>query len=748
MPPSGVLRVVLDRPLRTSLDYRPPAGRTLGDVPAGVRVRVPVGRAQAVGLVVEHAARSDVDPAKLRDVLEVLDDAPVLEGELLALLRWTAEYYHHPPGEVLFGALPVALRKGGTALAREQVATLSETGREAANSDGEALKRAPRQRELWRWLLANGGRGTASALDAALQGWRSPAQSLAARGWLVLGEQAIGRTAAGSDAGAAPPVAQVAPPLTDAQTAVVAAIDGSVGRFAPILLQGVTGSGKTEVYLQSVAATLARGQGALVLVPEIGLTPQLVERFRSRFGVPIALLHSALGDGERLAAWRSAWSGEARIVIGTRSAVFAPVHALGLIVVDEEHDSSYKQQEGGCRYSARDLAVRRAQLLSIPVVLGSATPALETLHNALQQRYRRFLLPRRDDQAAAPRLALIDLRTQSVHAGLSGAATQAMQRHLEAGGQVLVFINRRGYAPTLLCTSCGWIAPCQQCDARMTVHQQAGRLRCHHCGADEPLPERCPRCGFAVKSVGQGTERVEASLSEVFPDHKLVRLDRDTARSATQIEAVTGAVLSGEARILVGTQMITKGHHFPDVTLVVVLNADQGLFSTDFRAAERLAQTIVQVAGRAGRAERPGEVLIQSEYPEHPLLLQLLDKGYEGFAESALAERAAAHWPPFGRIALLRASARDAAPAVAFLRAARRLSGMENNDPSAPVRVLGPVPAAMARRAGRHHLQLLVESAERAALQTLLRRWIPRIEELPEARRVRWSLDVDPLETQ
>ena len=392
--------------------------------------------------------------------------------------------------------------------------------------------------------------------------------------------------------------------------------------------------------------------------------------------------------------------------------------------------------------------MRRAQQRAIPVVLGSATPALESLHNVQQQRYQRFLLPRRDDQPAAPRLALIDLRTQSVHAGLSGAATQAMARHLQAGGQVLVFINRRGYAPTLLCTSCGWIAPCQHCDARMTVHQQAGRLRCHHCGADEPLPERCPRCGFAVKSVGQGTERVESALAEVFPAHRLVRLDRDTARSAKQIEAVTGAVLRGEARILIGTQMITKGHHFPDVTLVVVLNADQGLFSTDFRAAERLAQTIVQVAGRAGRAERPGEVLIQSEYPEHPLLQQLLDKGYEGFAESALAERAAARWPPFGRLALLRASAREAAPAVAFLRAARRVSGLEANAPQEPVRILGPAPAAMARRAGRHHVQLLVESAERAALQSLLRRWLPRVEELPEARRVRWSLDVDPLETQ
>ena len=741
---ASILRVVLDRPLRTALDYLPPAGRMATEVPAGARVRVPVGRSQAIGLVIEHAARSEMDPARLRAVLDVLDVIPVIDSELLALLRWTAEYYHHPPGEVLFGALPTALRKGAHSQALEQQLVLSDAGHAAAHDDAAALRRAPRQRELWRSLLAAGGTASATTLDATLPGWRPAAQALGERGWLSVRQRAVQPAIAAETS----VTHATLPALTAAQSAVIAAIDAGAQRFAPILLQGVTGSGKTEVYLQAVAATLARGRSVLVLVPEIGLTPQLVERFRGRFGVPIALLHSALGDGERLAAWRSAWSGEARIVIGTRSAVFAPLHELGLIVVDEEHDSSYKQQEGGCHYSARDLAVRRAQQRAIPVVLGSATPALESLHNVQQQRYQRFLLPRRDDQPAAPRLALIDLRTQSVHAGLSGAATQAMARHLQAGGQVLVFINRRGYAPTLLCTSCGWIAPCQHCDARMTVHQQAGRLRCHHCGADEPLPERCPRCGFAVKSVGQGTERVESALAEVFPAHRLVRLDRDTARSAKQIEAVTGAVLSGEARILIGTQMITKGHHFPDVTLVVVLNADQGLFSTDFRAAERLAQTIVQVAGRAGRAERPGEVLIQSEYPEHPLLQQLLDKGYEGFAESALAERAAAHWPPFGRLALLRASAREAAPAAAFLSAARRVSGLPANAPEEPVRILGPAPAAMARRAGRHHAQLLVESAGRAALQSLLRRWLPRVEELPEARRVRWSLDVDPLETQ
>jgi primosomal protein N' (replication factor Y) len=446
-----------------------------------------------------------------------------------------------------------------------------------------------------------------------------------------------------------------------------------------------------------------------------------------------------------LAAWRSAFTGDARIVIGTRSAVFAPLTRIGLVIVDEEHDSSFKQQEGGCRYSARDLAVRRAQQCGAPVVLGSATPALETLQNVESGRYQRLLLPRREDQAAAPRLALIDLRTQSVSAGISGAVIQAMERHLGAGGQVIVYINRRGYAPTLLCTSCGWIAPCHACDARLTVHQGAQRLRCHHCGADERLPERCGRCGFAVKPVGQGTERVEATLTALFPQHALLRLDRDSARTGVEMEAVMQAVLSGAARILVGTQMVTKGHHFPGVTLVVVLNADQGLFSTDFRAAERLAQTIVQVAGRAGRAERAGEVLIQTEYPDHPLLQGLLAGGYAAFAASALAERAAARWPPFTRIAILRASGRSNEHAMDFLNAARQ-AGDSGRD--AKVRLLGPVNATMARRAGRFHAQLLIESTDRGHLQRFLHRWIAVVEALPTARRVRWALDVDPLDTQ
>jgi primosomal protein N' (replication factor Y) (superfamily II helicase) len=480
-----------------------------------------------------------------------------------------------------------------------------------------------------------------------------------------------------------------------------------------------------------------------VLVPEIGLTPQLVARFAARFDAPMALMHSALTDQERLSAWRRAFSGQARLILGTRSAVFAPVPELGLIVVDEEHDASFKQHEGALRYSARDLAVVRASHAGVPVVLGSATPALETLQNVAAGRYTRLRLERRTAQAQPPRLVLIDLRTSAVQGGIATPAVLALERHLQAqDGQALVFLNRRGYAPTLLCTGCGWIAPCRECDARLTVHQGAARLRCHHCGADQALPQRCPVCGFAVKAVGQGTERIEETLAALFPEVRIARLDRDVVRRRGDLEAVVQRVASGDARILVGTQMVTKGHDFPNLTLVVVLNADQGLFSTDFRAPERLAQTIVQVAGRAGRGARPGEVLIQTEFPEHPLLRNLLAAGYEGFATAALEERAAAAWPPFSRLAAVRDSAPTAAAALAFLSEARQLAAA----PPRGVRLLGPVPAAMAKRAGRYHAQLLIESPERARLHAFLQTWLPQVAELKSARAVRWSLDVDPLE--
>jgi primosomal protein N' (replication factor Y) (superfamily II helicase) len=737
----AVLRVAIDAPLRQPFDYLAPPGLTPAAIPLGVRVRVPVGQREAVGIVVEHADQSQISVSALKPVHQVLDITPVVDRVLMQLLRWTADYYHHPLGEVIAAALPKALRDGAPAAARIELWQASVAGRDALAA--QAAPRAPKQQALLALLAARPQGQTAAELAAQLPRWREAARALLVRGWIECIEinAAVVPRPAGPVAG--PAAGQAAPVLSAAQAVAVEQIDASAGGYAAWVLQGATGSGKTEVYLQCAARALARGASVLVLVPEIGLTPQLVQRFRERLEVDIAVLHSALGDAERLAAWRDAHTGRARVVLGTRSAVFAPLPQLGLIVIDEEHDSSYKQHDGGCRYSARDLALVRAQQAGIPVVLGSATPALETLQNLIEGRYRGLALPRRDDQALAPRLALIDLRAHSVQQGLSAPVVDAMRRHLSGSGQVLVFINRRGYAPTLLCTACGWIAPCHSCDARLTVHRASGQLRCHHCGAMEALPERCLRCGFAAKPVGQGTERVEESLRELFPDQALVRLDRDSASRPEELEAIISGVLTGATRILVGTQMVTKGHHFPGISLVVVLNADQGLFSTDFRAAERLAQTIVQVAGRAGRERTRGEVLIQTQYPEHPLLQSLLAGGYEGFAATALIERQCAHWPPFGRLAVLRASTRASDGALEFLAAARKLSPA-----SREVQLLGPVPASMARRADRYHAQLLIESAERGPLHRFIDDWLPQVERLARAHRVRYALDVDPIDIQ
>jgi primosomal protein N' (replication factor Y) (superfamily II helicase) len=729
--PGGILRIALDVPLRRLFDYRVPEGSAT-PVP-GTRVRVPFGRQRLIGVVIEHAAESVLPAERLKPIGAVLDTVPVLAGDLLELVRWASDYYHHPIGEVIASALPKALREGASSVALEEIWRPAAAGIAALRAG--QLARARAQRQLLELLLERDSMRVAE-LAQQLPRWRTAAGALLKQGWVR--RDSVPLPLPPTPPAAAPPTA---PDPTPEQAQAVAAISAALNGFAAFVLHGLTGSGKTEVYLKVIQQVLAAGRCALVLVPEIGLTPQLVQRFAARLHTPLAVMHSALTDGERLSAWRAAASGTARIVVGTRSAVFAPLPDLGVIIVDEEHDASLKQHEGGFHYSARDLALVRAQRAQVPVVLGSATPSLETLHQVASGRYQRLSLPRRAGQAAPPRLAVVDLRAHAVSAGLATPVVQAIGRHLAAAGQVLVFLNRRGYAPTLLCTACGWVAPCRDCDARLTVHQRSGRLRCHHCGADAPLPQSCPQCGFELRPVGQGTERVEERLLELFPQAPLVRVDRDAVRGQGDMDAAMHSINSGAARILVGTQMITKGHDFQNMTLVVVLNADQGLFSTDFRAAERLAQTIVQVAGRAGRGTRAGEVLIQSAYPEHPLLQTLLSEGYEGFARTALAERAAAAWPPFSRLAVVRASATTAAAALDFLTAARRAAGTARG-----IRLLGPVPAAMARRAGRYHSQLLLESTDRAALHRLLGGWLEQVGELPGARQVRWALDVDPID--
>jgi primosomal protein N' (replication factor Y) len=728
-----ILQVALDTPLRRVFDYLPPADTAARTPKLGVRVSVPFGRRQLIGVLVGIAQASSISAAKLKPALALLDDEPVFDPVTFDLLRFASDYYHHPLGEVIAAALPAALRLGQAAHGAADRWSLSEAGaRELASPTS---RRGPRQRALLKWL-AERAEATADEVTDAFK--PEHLKTLARRGWVVSRRAPI-------DASQDPAPVDLHPgdvSPTDAQTKVIDAITASFGLFAAHLLYGVTGSGKTEVYLRVIAHSIARGGQALVLVPEIALTPQLVDRFRRRFNAGIAVLHSALTGTERRAAWRDAYGGRARIVIGTRSAVFTALPRLTLIVVDEEHDASYKQHEG-FRYSARDLAVWRAQRAQVPIILGSATPSLETLENAAQGRYAKHLLPQRPGAAQAPRMALVDLRRHAREQGLSQPAMQAIERHLGAGGQVIVFLNRRGYAPSLFCNACGWVAPCAHCDARMTLHRRAAQLRCHHCGAQAPVPGVCGSCGQPLNPVGQGTERVEETLARLFPEAPLARLDRDTATARGAMEAVLGRVHRGEARILVGTQMLTKGHHFPEVSLVVILDADQGLFASDFRATERLAQTITQVAGRAGRAARPGEVLIQTQFPEHPLLMRLITEGYEGFAASALQERREAAWPPYSRLAVLRAESKDTLGLDAFLGSAAE-GGRACKEPG--VKILGPATALMARRADHFRAHLLIEAAARVPLQRFLARWLPLVDTLPGPAGLRWSIDVDPLE--
>ncbi|MCA1671275.1 MAG: primosomal protein N', partial [Actinobacteria bacterium] len=512
-------------------------------------------------------------------------------------------------------------------------------------------------------------------------------------------------------------------------------------RFEVFLLEGVTGSGKTEVYLRIVEAVIEGGKQALCLVPEIGLTPQTIARFQERFAVPIATTHSGLSEAQRRAAWWTAREGLAPIVIGTRSAVWSELCQPGVIVVDEEHDLSYKQQQG-FRYSARDIALIRAKRHRIPVVLGSATPSLESLHNAAIGRYRHLRLPARVGCATDPTVEVIDLRRGRARGPLSAALIARITETLAERRQVIVFANRRGYAPLLLCPECAWAAGCDRCDARLVYHHETRRLRCHHCGADRPVPMGCPECGSAfLCKVGHGTERVVESLREHFPAARVLRLDRDAVRGQAAWERVLARIAEGDADILVGTQMLAKGHHFPKVTLVAIVDGDQGLYGTDFRAGERMAQQLVQVAGRTGRAEDPGQVVIQTHNPHHPLLGVLLREGYSAFAAMALRERREAGLPPFSALALVRAEGRDTRSPEAFLQEARSLGLREGHQGAA---LLGPVPAPMERRADRHRWHLLVQARERNRLQTFLRAWLPQLAALKSSRRVRWSVDVDP----
>lgn len=659
------VKVAVLTPLATLFDYVWP--QTLEVAPrVGFRVWIPFGRRKrAIGVVVAVAEDTALDSAQIKSVAGLLDDVSWLSEALLALLQWVAGYYHAPVGEVVFSALPPALRRGENV----SLADLPE-----------------------------------------------------------------------------PIVPQVRPSALalhpDQQAAVHAVL--ATQAHAVYVLHGVTGSGKTEVYIRIIADILARGKQALVIVPEIALTPQTVSRFSTRFEAHVVVLHSALAKGARVRAWMMAASGHASIVIGTRSAVLTPMPKLGVVVLDEAHDPSFKQQSG-VRYSARDVALVRAKRADVPIVLGSATPSLESLHQLARGHYQHLALPSRVGGASMPKMRLVDCRGVSLVHGLAPAVLDEISAVLASDRQVLVFLNRRGYAPAWMCEACGWVAVCTACDRPMVFHREPRRLLCHHCGAASQVPSGCGDCGSAlVAPLGMGTERLAENLQRMFPDVPTLRVDRDSTRRKGSMDAMLAQVERGGAQLLLGTQMLAKGHHFPHVTLVVVLHADSGLFSMDFRATERMGQLVLQVAGRAGRAAHPGQVLLQTHHPEHPLLRVLLQQDYMAFAQGLLDERRQAGLPPFSHVAVLHAADAQSTRAMGFLQrvcAVIRPLAKSNN-----VQCLGPVPSPMERREYRYRYQVLLMCVERAPLHGVLAALNHCIAAMPARQQVRWHLDVDPVD--
>ena len=726
----NIVRVALAVPLPRFFDYLYAPDLT---PIVGGRVLVPFGSQKRVGIVVDLPASSDVAKEKLKPIIDVLDTESLFNSTTWDWLAWSANYYRAALGDVLFQALPVKLRNGESAVKNDRTFwRITELGKQALES-GE-LKRAKKQIEALNLLLTQdlekGNNEISSAIWSALKG-KDYVEEI-----IVPTEQKSWQQALGDN-----PLVNLDNRLTlNKQQALAFSQLLFQEGFNVWLLEGVTGSGKTEIYLQYIEEVLKKGKQVLVLVPEIGLTPQTVRRFQARFNVEIDVLHSNLNDTQRLNVWERARTGQSAIVIGTRSALFTQFSDLGLIILDEEHDGSFKQQDGW-RYHARDLGIVLAQKLNIPILLGSATPSLESVNNVQNGKYRHLVLSKRAGNATALRQFVIDLKHQRIQNGLSEPLLQRMQEHLEKGNQVLLFLNRRGFAPVLLCHECGWIDECHHCEKPYTYHQHQRVLRCHHCGAQKTVPIQCGHCGSThLVTTGLGTEQLEETLKARFPQYNIARIDRDSTARKGKLEGYLEDIQQGKSQILIGTQMLAKGHHFPNVTLVALVNVDNALFSLDFRAEERLAQLYVQVAGRSGRAEKQGEVVLQTHYPDHPLLTTLLEKGYQAFAEETLKLRHNMGLPPFSFQALFKAQCRHSEEAE---NALSQLASFFYEQKIEGLQVLGPIPAPFSKKAGQYRWQLLLQHASRKQLQTALSRYSP---ELIKSSQVRLILDVDPLD--
>ncbi|MGB4811908.1 MAG: primosomal protein N' [Methylophilaceae bacterium] len=736
--PKSILRIALDVPLNRLFDYL--SGGV--HVQIGQRVLVPFGRRNQIGIVIDLADTSEHSIEKLKPITQVFSNELSLDSETLNLIKFSAGYYQYPLGQALLSALPARLRQIAPVVSRKQF-SYSLTALGSSQTADSIPKRQLVMHRVFSALLERETL-TEVELDAISSGARKAAKQLVADGWVIATQvQVIQRMPAQL------PVSE--PALNEEQQQAVEAIVKKSQQFQAWLLHGITGSGKTEVYIRLMQHALATNDAqVLVLVPEINLTPQLEARFRSRFSATtLVSLHSNLSESERLHSWQMALSGAAKIVIGTRLSIFTPLPNLKLIIVDEEHDGSYKQQDS-MRYHARDLALVRAKRLNIPVVLGSATPALESWHNATSHeqtktnKYHLLSLNQRAISAAQlPVIDCIDTTKVNLLHGFTPQLIQALKQRLARKEQSLLFINRRGYSPVLLCSACHWIAPCMRCSARLVVHLAQGKLRCHHCGHEQPMPKQCPSCGNAdLHPTGHGTQRLEQTLAQLLPTARIARVDRDSISRKNALVEILDQVHNQEVDILVGTQMLAKGHDFPNLTLVGVIDTDSALHSPDFRASERLFAQLMQVAGRAGRADKAGQVIIQTQFPDHALFKALRRQDYASHANALLQERKAMQFPPASYMALLKAEANDYAPVQQFLTLANKLAvGLTQK-----VIVYGPIRPQMERLKGMERGYLLLQANNRTDLQSLLSAWIKQLEIHPLSKKLRWALDVDPLE--
>ncbi|MEE8364570.1 MAG: primosomal protein N' [Gammaproteobacteria bacterium] len=725
--PVGFASFAIAIPLYRVFDYDMAVN---APVQAGLRYRLPFGQGSKTGILLSTQDATDISPERIKTAIECLDDAPVLSEHMIALARWLAEYYLQPPGEVLFQCLPGYLRNAKrikpTRVKYWYALPVADDLRERLR------KRSPRQYELLVAIEQAPDGLNAAQLKAINAGWHSPVRALETRqaikwGWL--------KPAVTS------PVRQAAPVLNQEQSQVYTELSSRLDRFSVHLLDGITGSGKTEVYFRLIENQLEQQRQVIYLVPEIGLTTQLIERVKQRFGEQFVSSHSGLTDWQRFQAWDRFRRGEVNIMLGTRSCLFSQCDRLGLIVIDEEHDSSYRQEDG-IRYHARDVAIKRAQMLDIPIVLGSATPSLESLNNCQREHYYLYRLLHRPTAYAPPRLRLIDTRQVKLVSGCSPVVLDRIGRHLSQGGQVLVYLNRRGYAPVVMCHECGWQANCRQCDSRLTLHQSVSQMLCHHCGYTQGLPAVCPECSHGdIKHYGIGTEQLEQGLKQRFSQFPVIRIDRDSVTSRDEFAHRIGKLQNGEPCLLIGTQMIAKGHDYPGITLSVILDADQALFSASYRASERLVQTAFQVGGRSGRGDREGEALIQTRFPEHPLMQALVNSHYRDIADSILQERKMLGFPPYSRVVIFRADALSLDQAMARLEQIGQYlqASVQKRD----VKCIGPIPALMTRRIGRYRAQLCLMSNNIQQLRGVLREAMPAIKKIPSTHSVKWVIDVD-----